>query len=278
MPIRDPEERRKYFADYYLRRKKQGFTPPTPAITAAPGDDPHVKRKLIVWLPKSLLGRLSHLLLKGQRDGQYVWKDQSDQLDDLIHRGLGTVRGVEAVDEQMRYLQATRAIRAIANQRNEIYGSFSAASHELIELQGIKAWDAAVHFYHSTTANFIDLKGCVYGDWFLQKMKETFPKLHAATPKPITLDDRDVVEEIAGPRAAKLLRLPPAKDPNEDDDAAIELQRVMQERADRRVIGKDGKGVGKGRGRSRRQAPRLEPAAAGPTKRVVVIPDRRHPK
>lgn len=183
MPYRDPKTRAAY-AREYRERNSSG---------RGPGRPPLEDRKIHVSLrlKNSLVGRLSRLLLEGVATGRYPWKTQSHQFEDLLIRGLETLKDSESVDEALQYLRAVSHSEAISRHRREAQAAWSVIDIELKELRTIGATEQAVHQFWATYRAFEGMSPHTWRDWFLQQMRETHKDLYAMQPGEMSLDAED---------------------------------------------------------------------------------------
>lgn len=181
MSFSDPDRKIQYNRKYYQKHHQMLHQQRTPAS----------ERRVVlsVRLPPSLVGRLSQISIHGKRFGGHVWKNQSHMVEDLLIRGMGTIHGVEEVDEALEYLHATQNINAISAHRREAQAAFARVKTELTELLKERYEDEACHHYRATVSAFQKMSSTVWRDWFLKKMTQEFPKLAAMVPKNVHLDD-----------------------------------------------------------------------------------------
>lgn len=193
MPYRDPQARRDHQRDY--RRTHQ--------TGRGPGRPPLEDRKIHVSLrlKSSLVGRLHRLLLEGLSQGIYPWKTQSHQVEDLLIRGLESLKAHESVDEALQYLRAVSHSESIGRHRREAQSAYSTINIELKELRAIGAIDQAVHQFWATYQAFAEMSPHTWRDWFLGKMREDHADLYNKRPADIAFDD----DETQTPQPARKL-------------------------------------------------------------------------
>lgn len=149
----------------------------------------------------SVTARLQRLLIEAEANGTYPYRSRSQLVEDLIVRGMGTLKG-EVVEESMQYLRAVNATDAIGVHRREAQAAFSRIKVELTELLEIHAVEQAQHYYWSTLHAFEEMSPNIWRDWLLEQLPKTFPKLAGSRPKGVPLDS----ERPKRPAASKKTR------------------------------------------------------------------------
>lgn len=201
MPYRNPEDRKHYEREYKQR------TSGGPG--RGPGRPPLEDRKihLSLRIRSSIVGRLQRLLLEGLAiPGKFPWRTQSHQYEDLLIRGLETLRGDESVAEAMQYLHAVSHTDALARMRREAQAAFSTITIELKELRAIGALDQAVAHFWSTYRAFEQMSPHTWRDWFLQRMREDHADLFAKAPRGVSLAGDGDPAEPGHPKRGKILK------------------------------------------------------------------------
>lgn len=182
------KKRREYNKTYYEKHRQERQAK---SALGGPAVEQDKRRLLSVRIPNSMLGRLGKVMIDAQRQGDYVWKNQSALVEDLLMLGLESLqnKGYEVIDEALQYLQAVRASKSISQHRVEAESAFATVQKELLKLDAIGAKDEATHIYWATRASFLKMSVNPWRDWFLRTMEKTFPKLHKTKPSGITVND-----------------------------------------------------------------------------------------
>lgn len=198
MPYRDAQDRREHQREYRQRHTSG----------RGPGRPPLEDRKIHLSLRvrSSLVGRLQRLLLEGLAQGTYPWKTQSHQVEDLLIRGLESLKQHESVDEALQYLRAVAHSESIGRHRKEAQSAYSVVNIELKELKAIGATDQAVHQFWATYQAFAEMSPHTWRDWFLNKMREDHADLYNKKPEDIAFDDTEP-ESRATRRGSKVVAL-----------------------------------------------------------------------
>lgn len=180
MPYRDRDAHNTYQRNYRADKAYQAGREPRKA-----GRPPIEDRKILLSLRlrSSLVGRVQRILLEGLATGAYPYKTTSHAYEDLVIRGLETLKGHDTVDEALQYLRAVQPTDNIGNHRKEAQASFARVSIEITELLQIKAEDQARHYYWAIRRSFEEMSANVWRDWFLSEIELKFPRLHAKPPK-----------------------------------------------------------------------------------------------
>ena len=150
------DRRREYNRRYYLKRKSGG---------------PHAtERRLLlsVRLRATLLARLRRLVNEGIATGKFPYRTMQDAVEDLLVRGVGTMKGDDTVDEMLPHFEVMQHIDRVAMLRQEAMSVLTRAKTEITELRGIGADTEALQYFAMTLDNVERLPETAWRDWLLR--------------------------------------------------------------------------------------------------------------
>jgi hypothetical protein len=164
----------------------------TPRVESAPpskgkqkfyraGTKREEERKTLVSmrLPRSLVAIIQAITLEGIATKRYKWRTYTETYEAMITKGLKTMKDDAFMEEQLPVINLTEHFAAITHTRMQAQASLSMAQREITELLKIDALDEALQYYHTTKAAGETMPPTIWRDWFLSKLKTSFPDLES---------------------------------------------------------------------------------------------------
>lgn len=190
-------KRSEYNRKAYLKRKKKAAT-----------NDSDRRVLLSARIRDTILARIQRLRDESIATGRYGYKTTTEAIEDLVLRGMGTLRGDPLVDELMPYMDWLQVIDRLHRLRREAQSGLNKAREEIAELQTISAHDGATRVYHLALEAAHAMPPTEWRDWMITELARAFPELARRAMKGIDLDAHQLIPTVKQKAARRVLPMP----------------------------------------------------------------------
>ena len=187
MPSHD---RREINRRYYFKKKLERQTlsaRPKQSVGRPPLHEADKKVLVAIRIPVSVLGRIQRIVGEAIALHTYPWKTQSALINELLLRGLESLKDDPNIAEMLQYLHTVEEIEAVGKHRIEAKAAFSKFNSEVSEMLAIGATMEAAQYYQNTHKAVLALSPNLWRDWLLIQMEKAHGKLAKVKVKPTSL-------------------------------------------------------------------------------------------